>query len=239
MRATILLFVSLMCCAVSASVMFASQREWPGVVRHPTGSSASMDVAEKFVRLTYPELMTTPNLRYMAATHGSWADKQWTYELIQVQVDAKDVKPIRTSEELAATLLHVMLQFDSRGLHSVLANGRHVFEEQQNVVIHDLSSNGPWTLDRVQARLRDAGATYINDEQAIRSRLPLKQWEPVFGTVQVGKGRLATSDHVVPGWDGPIGGWIFTMTASHPAHATYDVSVEPFGGRVIGIARTN
>jgi hypothetical protein len=230
------LLATLVCLAFGS--VLQADRQQAGL--KPTVKAFSpMDLAEQYVRAIYPELAAMPDLRYMAATYGAWKDERWRYDMVEVQVHPVNILPIRSGGDMQSTLLHVLIAFDTKGLKRADAEGSYVSQAQRNSVFGAVEGGEDWPVARVRSRLQEAGAMYSDDEAAVREHLPIEGWKGVFGEIHVDKGRLGTSpfNGKSPG-DG-LGEWHFSMSTSRPTKATYEISVEPFHGRVVDVVRTN
>jgi hypothetical protein len=201
-------------------------------------SAAALDYARSLVRATYPGLVDIPRLRSRASTYGAWDDKPWTYEIVEVQVNPREIVSFQSADDIYRTLLNVVLEFDRKGLKSMYATGQHVSQEQLDPLTRTFEANGPWRLDRVRQQLRNARAVYYDDQQEVRALLPLQEWQTLFGAVRVSTGTLGVSDPPsVSSPNGSIGMWTFTVKVERPFAATYGIDVEPFGGRVVSMRR--
>ena len=190
--------------------------------------------AERVVRATYPGLVGE-DLVYTASLHGGWTTQLWDFDSVEIQVYRSGPVPrVRTADDLSRMPLNVRLDSDARGLRNLSASGAHASQSLRFELAHAFDSRGPWSVDRVRAQLQAVGAKYIDDAGAVASRLPVHEWTTIFGNIRIGRPRLNIRDSI---HGRGAAEWEVTIEVSRPAELYFQVSLEPFEGRVVAMHR--
>lgn len=99
-----------------------------------------------------------------------------------------------------------------------------------------IAEGEPWPLEKIRADLATRGAQYIDDADRVAKQLPLQIFTNLFGSIRIHEGHMLAPSENVVGGDPLAGQWHFTMDVKD-THATYEIYVEPFNGRLVGINR--
>ena len=195
-------------------------------------------------------------LAFLRATYPEVSSQQWAFRVVGSGTLAFGIKhfsfgvqmhigePLEIVTEADETTIPGFARFrlDEFGdLHSVMVTGRVANTAQNHRLTDVVTQRRDWTNAEVRGELKRQGALYVDDATTLIKNIPIAEWSPLFGELRLvdqqlnmpqpgpepGKGRTDFSVY-----------WELLFGTEQPEKLLY-VRAEPFGGRVLWVARVD
>jgi hypothetical protein len=207
---------------------------WDGVLRVAQRTEVPNEEPVRFVE------------RFLKATLGPDAQRRWDFRIVgwgrfdlwkyhrfEVQLSEDAFVDTSTPEAYSkvALIASCEVRSDNR-VWTIHMDGKLFHAAENRALTEHVAAHRGWTLSAIRQEIVNRGARSINDAADATARLPLKEWEALFGPLRVRDVRFRVPDprESVHG-DFLEVYWEFVIDGSRPKQA-YRVLSEPFGGRV-------
>ena len=191
----------------------------------------SVDIAQRVLRATYPELEGNIGVGLDSNTDSDWR----TASLVSVVVRVHD----KTASNHTRAVLVAHVRIAGGRFSSVLFSGSYVEQHDYRAIVEYARRQND-TAERVIEELKKAGLRFMTDERAFLEAAGLQRLEPLLGKIQRAEPRFVAVPPIPTSVDHehqPV--WVVELrtTASQNVTDCYDLIVEPVDLRLIRISK--